>query len=358
MATVSSRVRTAWVWDSTFSLPTAEALSQGPSAAECPRITIITPSFNQGQYIEETIRSVLGQGYPNLEYIIIDGGSKDETVSIIKRYEQYISYWVSEPDKGQTDALNKGLARATGEIIAYLNSDDVYLPGALWAVAEAYGRNPDADLFHGTCVSVDNDGREIGRQTARISEFSEIVDLWKVWWGKRQFVQPEVFWTSRISEKIGEFRTSLFYVMDYEYWLRILRAGGKVCPLHTETSCFRFTPNQKSTAAAKAAQELLDVVKPVLWDWSSPLSLGRRLRLQGEWLYQTRFLKAVEDSIIRHEPFWQRYYRLGVVCLTNPQVFASESLKYRIANPARSLAKKLHLAPRPKTAAAVASVEV
>ncbi|MEI9912662.1 MAG: glycosyltransferase family 2 protein [Bacteroidota bacterium] len=107
-----------------------------------PGITIITPSFNQGRFIEETILSVIEQGYPNLEYIIMDGGSKDETVEVIKKYNSRISYWVSEKDNGQSDAINKGLHKATGDIINWINSDDQLVPGSLWIIAQHFIDNP------------------------------------------------------------------------------------------------------------------------------------------------------------------------------------------------------------------------
>ena len=116
---------------------------------EPPRITIVTPSFNQGQYIEAAIRSVLRQEYPNLEYIILDGGSTDESVSVIERYAPYLAHWASAADDGPAQAINRGLARATGDILGWLNADDLYLPGALWAAAEALARQPDAALVYG-----------------------------------------------------------------------------------------------------------------------------------------------------------------------------------------------------------------
>ena len=114
-----------------------------------PRISIVTPSFNQGKYIEQTIQSVLSQNYPNLEYIIIDGGSTDGTVEIIKKYEQQLTYWISEPDKGQTDAINKGFAKCTGEIFNWINSDDYYSPNSLHIVAEVFSENPTAKVVCG-----------------------------------------------------------------------------------------------------------------------------------------------------------------------------------------------------------------
>jgi glycosyltransferase involved in cell wall biosynthesis len=181
--------------------------------AAFPRISIITPSFNQGQFIEQTISSVIDQGYPNLEYIVIDGGSTDGSVETIRKFESGIAYWVSEKDRGQAHAINKGLQRATGDIIAYLNSDDYYLDGALARVADCFSRYPEVDLLHGRCRVVDQDGMKVGERTGSITRYDEILDLWDVWWNRRNFVQPEVFWTKRIGDKIGPFREDLFWVM-------------------------------------------------------------------------------------------------------------------------------------------------
>src|SRR5512134_129792 len=128
-----------------------------------PKISIVTPSFNQGKYLERTIRSVIEQDYPNLEYIIIDGGSTDESVEIIRKYEKHLAYWVSEPDRGQSHAINKGFDRATGEIFGWLNSDDWYVPGALKAVAEAFAANPEAGAVVGAGEMVDEEGKLVLR---------------------------------------------------------------------------------------------------------------------------------------------------------------------------------------------------
>ena len=258
VAISSDIINAGWPWQMQHN----DIYQKKRESSNFPKISIITPSYNQGQYIEETIRSVLLQGYPNLEYIVIDGGSSDNTVEIIKKYEKDISYWVSEPDRGQTHAINKGLAKATGQIIAYLNSDDYYLPNTFFEVAEQFQKNPNADLFHGRCRYVNQVGEKIGEQFADITQFSEIIDLWGVWWQKRQFVQPEVFWTKRISDKVGLFNEDLYFVMDYEYWTRILKNNAKVCKIDSEFTCFRFTPEQKSNYSEKVADELLTVVHP------------------------------------------------------------------------------------------------
>src|SRR5262249_17271802 len=153
--------------------------------------SVVTPNFNYGRYLEETIRSVLLQGYPNLEYIIIDGGSTDNSLEIITKYEAWLTHWVRERDRGQSHAINKGMRKATGDLRAYLNSDDYYLPNAFRRLAELHDERPGLDLLHGHCRVVDSSGRKTGVWRGSIRRYDEILDLWGVWWNKRNFVQPE-----------------------------------------------------------------------------------------------------------------------------------------------------------------------
>ncbi|BAY07240.1 glycosyltransferase family 2 protein [Calothrix sp. NIES-2098] len=297
-----------------------------------PRITIITPSYNQGQFIEETIRSVLLQGYPKLEYIIIDGGSTDNTVEIIKRYEPWISYWVSESDRGQAHAINKGIAQATGEILAYLNSDDYYLPGTLFKVAEHFCKFPQTDLLHGMCRYVNQQGEKIGEQFGNIQTPEEILDLWDVWWKKRQFVQPEVFWTRRITDKVGLFKEELNYVMDYEYWCRILLTQGNIGRIDSELSCFRFTNEQKSNHKIKVAEELLKVVAPLIWSNQHKLNLKSRIILQGKWLYHINLNEEVKKSLISGDKKSLRSLKILILILTHPQILFVSNFQQRLIN--------------------------
>ena len=295
-----------------------------------PRITIVTPSFNQAQYLEQTLLSVLDQGYPNLEYFVIDGGSTDGSVDLLRKYSSRLTYWVSERDHGQTHAINKGMARATGDIRAYINSDDFYLPGTLHAIAKAAKEYPGCDLFHGDCRIVDEQGNKIGRRRASIKKVPEIVDLWGVWWQKRNFVQPEVFWTSRIAEKIGAFRESLYFVMDYEYWTRMLVAGAAVRSVEDEWACFRITPSQKSSLAEKSAAEQLGVVQEYLWNPTVRISRRKRLQLQGEWLYQMKFLPAVSASVAEQDSRFRRAQHLNSLVLRHPQMLLANSFWRRV----------------------------
>jgi Glycosyl transferase family 2 len=295
-----------------------------------PRITIVTPSLNQAAFLEQTIQSVIGQEYPNLEYMVIDGGSSDGSVEIIRKHEASLAYWVSEKDRGQTHAINKGLSRATGEILAYLNSDDFYLPGTLKTVAEYFRSHADCDLVHCRCRYVDEGGTKIGEQFGQIQTYCEILDLWNVWWNQKQFVQPEVFWTCNIAERVGPFREDLNYVMDYEYWLRILKSGGHVGHLDRELSSFRKTPVQKSTHATRVADELLKVVHAELWDPVAPIPRKERLRLQGHWLYQHDFCDSSDQSVTRRESRIRRWARLGMLACQHPQLFQVRDFRRRL----------------------------
>lgn len=177
------------------------------------KLSIITPSFNQAQYLEQTILSVISQNYPNLEYIIIDGGSTDGSVEIIKKHEKHLAYWVSEKDNGQSDAINKGLKKATGEIVAWLNSDDLYLPKTLQTVNAIFQSNPDVDLIYGDVINF-YEGHK--KTNYHINQFEYYDFLSRV-----SIHQPAVFWRKKILDKIGYLDESLHYLMDYDLWMRI-----------------------------------------------------------------------------------------------------------------------------------------
>ena len=311
-----------------------------------PRITIITPSLNQAAFLEQTINSVLDQDYPNLEYIVIDGGSTDGSVEIIQRYANHLTYWVSEKDRGQGHAINKGLERATGDIIAYLNSDDYYLPGALQRVGEFFTKHPEVDLLHGRCRFVDPAGNKIGDRLGSMMSYQEILDLWDVWWKERNFVQPEVFWTRRITERIGDFREDLHWVMDYEYWVRILRAGGRVGRADAEIACFRFQPQQKSTQPRKTADELLGVVRPLIWEKDTSLSNRDQRRLKAKWLFDSVFRKTADQAIERADTRWSRWWQLVQVLIRHPLLITTPECRHRIKGAVTSATKnRLRVTP-------------
>lgn len=181
-----------------------------------PKISIITPSYNQGRFLEKTILSVLEQGYPNLEYIIIDGGSSDGSVEIIKKYADRLAYWVSEPDHGQSHAINKGFTRATGEIFGWLNSDDWYHPGALLAVAEAFAANPEAGAVVGGGEMVDETCNQLLYKSPNAVDFHFLCH-----WLDDFFWQPSCLFTRVAWERCGPLDESIHFAMDLDLWFRI-----------------------------------------------------------------------------------------------------------------------------------------
>ena len=253
-------------------------------------------------------------------------------MEIIKRHEKHLAYWISEKDRGQTHAINKGLERATGSILAYINSDDYYLPGAFHLVADTFAKEPSLDFVHGICRVVDEVGKKTGEHLGSINRFDQIVDLWGVWWARRQFVQPEVFWTRRIMNLVGPFREELFFVMDYEYWARILRAGGLVGTIGSELASFRRTPVQKSNLSANVADELLRVVRPWLWDRSAPIPWGTRQRLQGAWIFDAVFRKEAARSVANSESRLRRWLRLASIVVGHPKILLCSYFRNHIAN--------------------------
>ena len=203
------------------------------------KITIITPSLNQGSYLEATINSILSQNYPNLEYFIIDGGSVDESVNIIKKYENKIDYWVSENDSGQSNAINKGLKRASGSIVTWVNSDDMLQPGILSKVS-SYFDEPDIGLIFGKTISFGDDTSE------KISSF-DINDLNSKLLGKVAFPQPASFFRREILDEHGLLDESLNYGMDYDLFVRIA-LNYKIYPIDDIVSRNRYHSESKSIA--------------------------------------------------------------------------------------------------------------
>jgi glycosyltransferase involved in cell wall biosynthesis len=208
---------------------------------QLPLVSIITPSYNQVRFLEETILSVLAQDYPRIEYIIIDGGSTDGSVEIIQHYAERLAGWVSERDQGQTEALNKGFARATGEIFAWLNSDDTYLPGAVSEAVNFLTAHPEAGMVYGDANLIDEHGEVIGQFPARQT------DLRRMLRGSVHIPQQTAFFRARLWQQVGPLDLSFYFAMDYDLWVRL----AKVAPLIYEPRLwanFRLHGEGKSIA--------------------------------------------------------------------------------------------------------------
>ena len=206
--------RVGWPWTTGMSHPPDVM----PGGRPWPKISIVTPSYNQGKFLEETIRSVLFQGYPNLEYIIIDGGSTDNSVDIIKKYEPWLVYWVSEPDHGQSHAINKGFKLATGDIYAWINSDDYYLEGAFHAIANAFVALKQEAILIGYGDVVDMDGSFLDTRKIERIDRETLLD-----WEENWFLQQACFWPSTCWNGVGGVNEGLELLMDYDLWFRFLK---------------------------------------------------------------------------------------------------------------------------------------
>lgn len=214
-----------------------------------PRITIVTPSFNQGQFIEETIRSVLLQGYPNLEYIIIDGGSTDETIRIIQKYARWITYWQSAADAGQADAIGEGFQQASGEILAWQNSDDFYEPGAFKHVAQFFTANPDLVFVNGDVNLVD-----LNSQFKRRIFAMHPSRFFAANCGQHGWPQPGCFWRKSAYEQIGGIDPTLQFCMDKDLFIRLVSVGNGRRVSGPPLANFRVHEQAKTTTLAHVAQ--------------------------------------------------------------------------------------------------------
>lgn len=209
-----------------------------------PKISIVTPSYNQGEFLERTILSVLNQNYPNIEYIIIDGGSTDNSIEIIKKYENYLSYWISEPDKGQADAINKGFSKATGNILAWLNSDDMYLPNAFNIAAKTFNESPDASIIYGDYIKVDGNDKCVALR--RQPSF----DYRTCFYGYLTVMQPASFFNKEAFVNTGGLDSSFDYALDFDLILALAKQG-KVVHLREYLAAFRLHSTSKSVADRK-----------------------------------------------------------------------------------------------------------
>jgi len=258
-------------------VPSAYLRTDPPSPA--PRISLVTPSFRHGRFLERTLYSVVSQGYPELEYFVQDGGSDDETVEVLRRHEGSLAGWASEPDGGQADALNRGFARCSGEIMAYLNSDDLLLPGSLAHVASYLASHPEVDAVYGQRVLIDERDRQVGIWVTPPHD-DRVLDL-------GDFVPQEtLFWRRRAWEAAGGRMDDGFqYALDWDLLLRLRDSGARIVRLPRFLGAFRVHDEQKTLAGGNARDAESDRL---------------RRRLQGRPM-------SGDEAYARLRPFMRRH---------------------------------------------------
>ncbi len=220
------------------------------------KISIVVPSYNQGQFIEETLKSIFNQSYKNYQVIVIDGRSQDKTIKILKRYQKKYPEkltWISEKDKGQTEAINKGLKLAKGEILTYLNSDDLYEKNTLTEAVDFFKKNPQAKIIYGQGKFINEKGRYLGNYKTQHPDFNSLFKECVI-------SQPTVFFTKEVYEKIGEFDENFNYAMDYDYWIRMVK---KYQFYYAEKviAYTRLHKNSKTSQSEQVFKEILKVLK-------------------------------------------------------------------------------------------------
>lgn len=251
--------------------------------ANLPRITVVTPSYNQGRYLGQTIASVLDQAYPNLEYIICDGGSTDESVDVIRRHESQLAWWTSEKDKGQTDALNKGFARATGDLYTYINSDDTLAPGSLMAAATAFADG--RAWITGWAMFLEPEG---GEWPQLPEAYLRHID----WFACNPICQQGTFWAASFTRKLGGFRQDMHFGFDYEFWMRLVFKGNATP--HLLRRCmggYRLHEASKTVSQYEKFRVEFKALRAEYWGYLTPaeqaLARSRRRRWEAQYARQS-----------------------------------------------------------------------
>jgi glycosyltransferase involved in cell wall biosynthesis len=261
-----------------------------------PKISIITPSYNQGLFIEETINSILNQNYPNLEYILIDGGSSDNTLEIIKNYSGHFKFWVSEKDMGQSHAINKGLERVTGDLFIWINSDDFLEPGALWKVADAFLNFPNAVAFSGQTRIID--GKTKGQ--IKIVQNKVFSDNLSKTIGSERFIQPSCFFNLKVINKSDVSPVNdMHYCMDYERWINILYKYWESPIYESEDIYTNFRLHQFSKSGKEIENFEIEIIS-IFYEWALFHKLSHELEaltnLQGNTPIKKISIKSFPDK--------------------------------------------------------------
>lgn len=228
-----------------------------------PLISVVIPSFNQGEYIEETLLSVLGQGYPRLEIIVIDGGSTDNTVAILEKYSSQLTYWHSKKDKGQADAINQGMSLSSGDVLCWLNSDDMYLPGTLLSIGKHFSKKFDGyQLAYGAAVVLNQAGGKLQINAANTAPFDPLKLTYFDY-----IIQPSSFWTRKLWEKVGKLDIDYNYVLDWEWFIRASKIATIEYIPKFYAICRLHPLHKTSNGGEERRKEILEVVKKFASDY-------------------------------------------------------------------------------------------
>jgi GT2 family glycosyltransferase len=246
-------------------------------------LVLAIPTYQCARYLPDTLESLAAQG-DAVRWWLQDGASKDGTGEIARKFARAGDTVVSEKDRGQSDALNKAFSRMGGEIIGYINGDDCLTAGAAATVLETFERNPEVDLVYGEVEWIDAVGAQTGSHKGGISTLEELLDIYTVWFGARQWVQPEVFFRRSLWEKAGPFSLEYDLAFDYAFWVQCLLAGARVMRVPKVLARFRVHDQQKSANAAKAASEMREIVRKALALYP-PISKGARARIIAQINY-------------------------------------------------------------------------
>ena len=253
------------------------------------QLVLAVPVRNAEEFLPATLASLNAQG-PALRWWLQDGASADRTVEIARAHARAGDTVRSEPDAGQTDAINRAFRGMGGDIVGFINGDDLLAPGAAARVVNFFRENPDTDLVCGSIEWIDRAGNPTGIHSGRIGSLREMLDIYNVWWRKRQWVQPEVFFRRSLWEKVKGFDTRWNLAFDYDFWVRCLIAGARIAHIPEVLARFRIHPAQKSCASEKAADEIRAIVRQHL-DAGAPVGLWKNLTLRARLSYDTYQLR-------------------------------------------------------------------
>jgi glycosyltransferase involved in cell wall biosynthesis len=285
-----------------------------PDGGPWPRVSVVTPSFNQARFLEATLRSVLLQGYPDLEYFVLDGGSTDGSVDIIKKYEPWVTQWVSERDGGQSAAINRGLELSSGSFFTWINSDDMLYRDALVSHASRVGFRSDV-VYLGDCLYIDEQGHALYLHRGRVHDFEDLVRIRTVWRAhdRGHIVQPEVLFPRRLALDVGGVDVRNHRTMDYELWGRFLLAGAAFQYTQIPFGMFRLHPAQKTGQSWAQTQALIDAAE--------------KLVMQAPNLPEPTRRSIVADLHAYRGEFWLKTGRLARIGLPESVVLSLRGIQ-------------------------------